>query len=113
MAEQTAIPFRVEGDFGYAYDNQTSVRAEVTEGKGDVRDEVNIIGKLLLEDLPARPKGTPIKVIYTYNRDKTLDIEVIDVETGKRGEGRVVLEGSMSEEEKKASQEYIAKMEQK
>ena len=62
-------------------DNQTSVRTEVTEGKGDVRDKVSVIGKVLLDNLPPRPKGTHLRVIYTYNRDKTLDVEVIDVET--------------------------------
>jgi len=112
IPEQTGIPYRVEEDFGYAYDNMTSVMAEVTEGKGYVRDEVCVIGKILLENLPPRPKGTPIKVGYTYNRDKTLDIEVIDVETNNMKEGKVVLAGSMTDEEKKASQEYIAGMKQ-
>ena len=112
IPEQTEIPFTVEGHFGYAYDNQTSVRAEVTEGKGDVRDKVSVIGKVLLDNLPPRPKGTHLRVIYTYNRDKTLDVEVIDVETSKKQEGKVILEGSMTDEEKKASQEHIAKMKQ-
>jgi molecular chaperone DnaK len=112
IPEQTAIPFSVEGDFAYYYDNQTSVRAEVTEGKGHVRDEVSVMGELLLDDLPARHKGAPIKVIYTYNRDKTLDIEVVDVETGKKGNGKVALEGSMTEEEKKTAREHIARMNQ-
>jgi len=79
---------------------------------GYARDEVCVIGETLLENLPPRPKGTPIQVTYTYNRDKTLDIEVIDVETSKKQEGKVVLAGSMTDEEKKASQEYIAKMKQ-
>jgi molecular chaperone DnaK len=112
IPEQTCIPFKVDGDFGYAYDNQTSVRAEVTEGKGDFKDQVCVIGEIVLENLPPRPKGTPIKVTYTYNRDKTLDVEVIDVETSKKQEGKVVLAGSMTNEEKKASQEYIARMKQ-
>jgi len=39
-----------------------------------------------------------------------LDAEVIDVEASKMQEGKVVLAGSMTDEEKKASQKYIAKM---
>jgi len=110
IPEQTKIPYRVDGDFGYAYDNMTSVRAEVTEGKGQVRDKVKVIGEVVLDNLPPRPEGTPIKVFFTYNRDKTLDVEVIDIETGKKEDKRVVLEGSMTDEEKRASQEYIARM---
>jgi molecular chaperone DnaK len=112
IAEQTEIPSRIEGDFGYAYDNQTAIRAEVTEGKGNVRDEVSVVGELLLEKLPPRRKGTPIKVIYIYNRDKTLDIEVIDVETGKKGQGKVALGGGMTEEEMRRARENISKMKQ-
>lgn len=112
IPEQTEIPFKVDGNFGYAKDNQTSVIAEVTEGRGDTRDEVRVIGEILLENLPPRPAGTPIKVIYNYNRDKTLDIEVVDKETGKKQEGRVVLEGSMTDVEKNASREHNERMQQ-
>ena len=112
IPEQTGIPFTVEGDFKYAYDNQTSVRAEITEGKGHTRGQVNVIGEVPLDNLPPRPKGSPIKVIYTYNRDKTLDAEVIDVETGKRRQDKVILTGSMTGEEKKVAQENISRMKQ-
>jgi len=112
IPEQTPIPFTADGDFAYYYDNQTSIRAEITEGKGRVRGDVKVIGQLLLNDLPPRPKGAPIKVTYTYNRDKTLDIGVFDVETSKRGNAKVALDGSMTEAEKKAAQEYIDKMTQ-
>ena len=72
----------------------------------EIGDEFFMVQKL------RQPKGTPIKVGYTYNKDKTLDIEVIDVETNNMKEGKVVLAGSMTDEEKKASQEYIAGMKQ-
>jgi molecular chaperone DnaK len=112
IPEQTTIPFTVEREFGYAEDNQTSVCVKVTEGRGKTPDEVDIIGKTQLNDLPPRPKHTPIKVSYTFNRDKTLDVEVTDVETKKTRQEKVVLEGSMTEEYKKVSRENIASMEQ-
>jgi len=109
IAAQTDIPCTEEGGFAYAHDNQTSIRARITEGDGDTPDEVSIIGELVLDGLPPRKKGDPIKVVYTYNRDKTLDIEVTDVETGKKGQGKVVLEGSMTEEEKRKERESISR----
>jgi molecular chaperone DnaK len=108
IPEQTQIPFQYEGDFGYAYDNQTAIHAEITEGKGENKDEVAVIGEVRLEDLPPRPKGTPIKVIFTYNENKTLDVEVIDIETGKKNKGRIALEGAMTEEELKIEKQKIA-----
>ena len=112
IPEQTDIPYSIEEKFEYADDNQTSVKAEVTEGTGDVRDEVSVIGEVILDNLPPRPKGTSLNVIYTYNRDKTLDVEVVDIETEKRQQGKVVLSGSMTDEEKKAAKEHITKMRQ-
>lgn len=112
IPEQTQIPCTVEQYFSYAYDNQTALHAEITEGQGDVRDDVSIVGELLLKDLPLKQKGDPIKVMYTYNRDKTLDIMVIDEGTGIKGQGRVALGGAMSEEEKNQERERLAKKKQ-
>ncbi len=113
IPEQSNIPCTIiEENFEYAHDNQTAIYAEITEGKGDVRDEVCIVGTLLSENLPPRKKGTPIKVIITYNRDKTLDIEIIDIETGIKCQGRVALGGEMSEDEKKKERDNIAKKRQ-
>ena len=110
IPEQADIPFREEGAFGYAYDNMTSVKVEVTEGKGKKRDQVSIIGEIVLENLPPRPEGTPIQIIYNFNKNQTLDVEVIDVQTGKKQNGKVVLEGSMNAEEKRIAREHIAQM---
>ena len=112
IPEQTPIPYTVEEDFCYASDNQTAIHAEITEGIGERRDQVIVIGELRLDGLPARKKGDPIKVIYTYNKDKTLDIEVVDVTTGRKGNGKVLLVGAKSEEEMKKAREEISRMKQ-
>ena len=112
IPEQTQIPCTIEQYFSYAYDKQKALQAEITEGQGGVREEVSVVGELLLKDLPERPKGAPIKVIYTYNRDKTLDVEVIDEEKGIKGHGKVALGGAMSEEEKRKERERLAKKKQ-
>ena len=57
IPEQTKIPFTMEGKFGYAHNDQTSVLAEITEGKGEKRDEVSLIGELLLDNLPPQAQG--------------------------------------------------------
>ncbi|KHK00220.1 Hsp70 family protein [Desulfovibrio sp. TomC] len=112
ISEQTDIPHIVKDTFHYAYDQQTSVKVEITEGFGKKRDDVALIGEVILDKLPPRPKGTPLEVLYKYNINKTLDVEIVDVETGIRTQGQVTLGGSMSKEEKKASQDHISMMEQ-
>ncbi|MEZ4323157.1 MAG: Hsp70 family protein [Myxococcota bacterium] len=82
IPEGTRLPYEFRGRFAYAYENMTAVRVEVTEGTGEYRDEVTVIGKVELTGLPPRPRGTPIEVIYSYGVDQILKVQVVDVETG-------------------------------
>jgi len=82
IPEATKLPYEFRGRFAYAYENMTAVRVEVTEGTGEYRDEVTVIGKVELTGLPPRPRGTPIEVIYSYGMDQILKVQVVDVETG-------------------------------
>lgn len=58
-------------------DNQTRIKVEVTEGNDSDVEYVRIIGSSVLS-MPAYPKGSPIEVIYAYDPDQTIFIEVID-----------------------------------
>ncbi|MCB9678413.1 MAG: Hsp70 family protein [Alphaproteobacteria bacterium] len=82
IPEGTKLPYEFRGRFAYAYENMTAVRVEVTEGTGEYRDEVTVIGKVELTGLPPRPRGTPIEVIYSYGVNQILKVQVVDVETG-------------------------------
>jgi molecular chaperone DnaK len=81
IEKATPVPAECHGRFAYAYDGMTAVQVEVTEGTGSQRDEVFVVGTIVLEDLPPRPRGTPIDVIYKYNINQILEVDVVDVET--------------------------------
>lgn len=93
------LPYRFRGRFVYAYPNMTAVRVEVTEGGGAERDDTNVIGVVELNDLPPRPRGTPIEVVYLLGRDQILQVRVEDVVTGQRQDARIRYRGSLSEKE--------------
>ena len=93
----TAVPCEKSGRFAYAYDNMTAVRVEVTEGEGKSRDEVKVIGQVVLEDLPPRPKGTPIQVVYRYGVNQILEIDIVDLESGKVRRARMNLRGGLGD----------------
>lgn len=93
----TAVPCEKSGRFAYAYDNMTAVRVEVTEGEGRTRDEVKVIGQVVLEDLPPRPKGTPIKVAYRYGVNQILEIDIVDLDSGKVRRARMDLRGGLGD----------------
>jgi molecular chaperone DnaK len=96
IPESTPLPFEKRGRFAYAYDNMTAVRVEVTEGHGSDRREVTVIGQVILDKLPPRPRGTPIDVIYRYNVNNILEVDIIDVETAKSRGARLDLKGALS-----------------
>lgn len=96
----TKLPAVYRGRFVYAYDNMTAVKVEITEGKGVRREDVEVVGEVELTDLPPRPKGTPIEVIYRYDQDQILSVEVIDVETKRAQLSTVRFRGSLSSTER-------------
>lgn len=58
-------------------DNQTRIEISVTEGNDPDIEYVKVIGSSVLE-IPPYPKDSPVEVIYAYDADQTIYIEVID-----------------------------------
>jgi molecular chaperone DnaK len=92
----TTVPCEKRKRFGYAYDNTTAVRVEVTEGAGRTRDDVTVIGEVILDNLPPRAKGTPLEVLYRYNVNQMLEVYIIDVESGTEQKAKINLRGSLN-----------------
>ncbi|GDX81227.1 hypothetical protein LBMAG42_30380 [Deltaproteobacteria bacterium] len=107
IPEFTPLPCDKRGRFAYAYDNMTAVRVEVTEGHGENRDEVTVIGEVVLDQLPPRPRGTPIEVVYRYTVNQILEIDVTDVETRQTRRARMNLRGSIDDAQKALARERI------
>ncbi len=99
IREGTKLPHEFRGRFAYAYENMTAVRVEVTEGSGKYRDEVTVIGKVELDGLPPRPRGTPIEVIYSYDVNQILKVEVVDVETRITRKVDIRFQGGMTNDQ--------------
>ncbi|TNE89160.1 MAG: hypothetical protein EP330_12025 [Deltaproteobacteria bacterium] len=110
IPQGTRVPHRYKGRFAYAYENMTAVRVEVTEGVGERRDEVTVIGKVELTGLPPRPRGTPIEVIYSYGVDQILQVRVIDVETGKEKEAQIQFQGGMTADQLSRARSHMRNM---
>ena len=105
----TPVPAERQGRFAYAYDGMTAVQVEVTEGAGSNRDEVFVVGQIVLDDLPPRPRGTPIDVIYRYNVNQILEVDVVDVETQTAQSARLHLLGELLDME--AAEDQVSETE--
>lgn len=82
IPNNTKIPAKCSQIVGTVVDNQTNILVEVTEGNDEELEYVKIIGSTMLS-MPPYPKGSPIEIIYAYDPDQTIYIEVIDKVTDR------------------------------
>jgi molecular chaperone DnaK len=77
----TKIPAKGRQLFETLQDNQAELEVEVTQGDDEDPAYVRLIGTQRLE-IPRYPKGAQIEIVYAYDIDQTVCIEVIDKRTG-------------------------------
>jgi len=82
IPHNTKIPAKRSETVYTVYDNQTEIKVEVTEGNDSEVEYVRVIGSSVLA-MPPYPKDSPIEVIYAYDPDQIIFIEVIDKVTNK------------------------------
>lgn len=82
IPNNTAIPAKRSREFRTVVENQTSVKIQVTEGNDPELEYVNIIGETVLQ-IPPYPKGSPIEVVFAYDANQIVYVEVIDLVAGK------------------------------
>lgn len=85
IARNSSIPTSQVGHFETAEDNATSILLTVLLGDSRAPNDCQVLGKFTIEGLPSgHPKGSPIRVRYTCNRDGIIEVEAVDVTTSKR-----------------------------
>lgn len=77
IPHNTKIPAKRSEIVYTVCDNQTRVEISVTEGNDSEVEYVKVIGSSVL-DIPPYPKNSPVEVIYAYDADQTIYIEVVD-----------------------------------
>ncbi len=85
IARGEKLPCKVERTYYTARDNQTNVQCDVNQSAIEERNR-EFVTKIWEGDLPlpsGRPAGQPIKVIYAYDINGTMECSFEDVKTGK------------------------------
>jgi molecular chaperone DnaK len=84
IPHNTKIPAKRPGYFSTVRDNQTEIDVEVTVGDDDDPEYVrNVTGdKPLRVRIPPYPAGAPIEIVYAYDIDQTVFVEVKDLTSG-------------------------------
>ena len=90
-------------------DNQTRILVQVTEGNDSELEFVKVIGESTLS-IPPYPKSSPIEIIYAYDPDQIVTIEVIDKVANKSlGTFEVDRSSNMSAEEVARATEIVGR----
>ncbi|MBA3338646.1 MAG: molecular chaperone DnaK [Geodermatophilaceae bacterium] len=80
----TSIPTRAKKVFATTEDNQTFVAIEVHQGPNEVASKNRRLGRFVLGDLKAAPRGqTKVEVSFTMDADGILEITAAEIGTGK------------------------------
>ena len=81
IPKMTAVPCEKEDIFRTVEDNQRSVLVEVVQGleQDQLKDEIEIfetykLGECTLELPQGLPEGSPVRIIYSYNRHQLLEV---------------------------------------
>ena len=108
IGRNTPIPHEISRNFSTSKDGQTTVRIKVFQGVSRRLEENLRLGDLVLEGLPARPRGqTTIAVTFVLNSSGMLDVHAVDTATGYQQQASLEIRGQQSDQEVAAAQERM------
>lgn len=91
----TPTPFEVERTYVRAEDNATVLEVPLYESDSDRPEEGVEIGNIVIDRLPPRPRGEPVKVFLKIDIAGCLKVEILDESTGRREERQIDLSATL------------------
>ena len=98
MPRNTEIPGKASEQFATIADNQRSLHVEVNEGEGEDLNYVTKIGEGVLK-LDPYPKGSPLDVVFEYDENQIVHINVYDEKKKHLGEINIQRKANMNDEQ--------------
>ena len=96
----TSIPTRAKKVFATTEDNQTFVAIEIHQGESDVASKNRRLGRFVLGDLAAAPRGrTKVEVSFTLDADGILEVAAVEVGTGRAASVTIEATSGLTQDE--------------
>lgn len=103
------VPTEMKRTFTTSRDSQALVRIVVCQGESRRLDGNVIIGDLVLQGLPARPRGeTSIEVTFSLDASGILQVRALDALTGKEQRASLDVAGNVQEQDIAAARDRVA-----
>jgi len=108
VPKNTTIPFDETKGFTTVEDDQTDVRFEVTMGEERDPKYCQILGEVIIRDLPPMPQGEPsLKCTFRYDKEGKLEVLVKEQKSGREKRGTLEIAGILSREERLVAQRRV------
>jgi hypothetical protein len=105
------VPTEARKLFTTSRDHQDMVRIVVCQGESRRLDSNTVIGDLVLQNLPPRPRGeTSIEVTFALDASGVLHVRALDAETGAEQRATLSLVGGVAQEDVAASRDRLAQL---
>jgi molecular chaperone DnaK len=105
------VPTEARKLFITSRDNQDLVRIVVCQGESRRLDNNTVIGDLVLQNLPPRPRGeTSIEVTFALDSAGVLYVRARDAQTGAEQRATLALVGGVPQEEVAASRDRLQQL---
>jgi hypothetical protein len=105
------VPAETRKLFTTSRDQQDLVRIVVCQGESRRLDNNTVIGDLVLQNLPPRPRGeTSIEVIFSLDASGVLNVRARDAQTGAEQRATLALVGGVAQEDVSASRDRIKQL---
>ena len=111
IRRNSRVPTETRKLFTTSRDRQDIVRIVVCQGESRRLDNNTVIGDLVLQNLPPRPRGeTSIEVTFTLDASGILHVTALDAQTGAEQRASLDLVGGVAQQDVAASRERIQQL---
>lgn len=109
IPKNSTIPCKFSQSYGTARDNQSAVEIQILQGEDKDPEYCGQLGNARMENLPPSPSGSEVEITFGYDASGILSVTGIFVPTGQKVITTIKVQGTMSPEETKRSQEEMKK----
>ena len=108
IRRNSRVPTETRKMFSTSRDHQDAVRIIVCQGESRRLDNNVVIGDLMLQGLPRRPRGeTTIEVTFHLDANGILQVRARDAQTGAEQRASLDLVGAMPQEDVSDARERL------
>ncbi|MFT3699822.1 MAG: molecular chaperone DnaK [Kofleriaceae bacterium] len=109
ISANTSIPTRAKKVFATTEDQQTFVAIEIHQGESELASKNRRIGRFVLGDLEPAPRGrTKVEVSFTMDADGILEVNAVEVGTGRAATVTIEASSGLTADEIKALGNRVA-----